>query len=127
MRHGPGRSPDSALDDLFEDLGAKRAGANRDEVVTTLRDIASKAHGVSKACHAKMRDSCSRARTADLSGRLVSVRLARNGSDPGIMHRRQRCCTVNGSMEAVLYVVPLLEGWPSCRSLQARRARGSSR
>jgi hypothetical protein len=65
--------------------------------------------------------------SADLGGRLVSVRLARNGSDPGIMHQWRRCGTVNGNVEVVLYVVPLLEGWLSCRSLRARHARNSFR
>jgi hypothetical protein len=39
--------------------------------------------------------------------------------------RRRRCVAVNGRTGVVLYVVPLLEGWMSCRSPRARRARDS--
>ena len=68
--------------------------------------------------------------TITVSSAVVSVEKCSSAScavetRPGNMHRRQRFGTVNGSMEAVLYVVPLLEGWLSCRSPRARRARDS--
>jgi hypothetical protein len=54
----------------------------------------------------------SRARTRNRrSDRTTGVgAAARSGSDPGVMHRRQHFHSVNGSVETVLYVVPLLEG-----------------